>query len=333
LRAFTLCPFARVKEFLMPWSTPIPVIVWTLILIVLGVLFWRSKPRSILATLVIWLDFLAINLLFFFTLNWSIVNYYLRYLCLIIPAAVLIRSILSMSHLPWLPQKELRAWRAAFLIGLILVPLFGYANMRVLASNRFRSGEPVPLLVLIPVYGMWVVTNGGNAADGIGMSNYANALFPADTYTDPSMAYAVDFQEITIRGNLSESGSQPSDFRVYEGFNKEVFAPCKGTVVFVESSLPDVEVGTPVNSLGNRVVLKCFEVYVTVSSLRNILVKVDDDVHVGQTLGYLGNSGSPSMPHLHIHAATGSYGPDGTPVPLLFEYKFMTRNHVFITRP
>jgi hypothetical protein len=177
---------------------------------------------------------------------------------------------------------------------------------------------------------MWVVTNGGNALEGLGMSNYANAIFPPDNDTDPSMAYAVDFQEITIRGNLSQTGSRPKDYRVYEGFNSEVFAPCPGPVVFVESGNPQVEVGEEAQGLGDRVVIQCFETYVTVAGLRNILVKENDQVRVGQTIGYVGNSAQPSMPHLHVHASVNSYGPDGVPVPLLFEYVFPTRNRIFI---
>lgn len=314
----------------MPWSTPIPVTVWTLVLLVLGLLFWKRQPHSKVAIFLLWLDFLALNLVFFFIINWSVSNYYLRYLCLIIPAIILVRVLFRLRAIPWLPRKDARGVRAAFLIGLILLPLFAWANLRVLSSNRYETDNPVPLLVLVPVYGMWVVTNGGNAVDGLGMSNYANAIFPPDNYTDPSLAYAVDFQEITIRGNLSQEGSRPDDFRVYEGFNSEVFAPCPGTVVFVESGNPTKEVDAVAEGLGDRVVIQCFETYVTVANLRSILVKENEKVRVGQTIGYVGNTGQPSLPHLHVHATVNSFGPDGIPVPLLFEYVFATRNTVFI---
>ena len=95
----------------------------------------------------------------------------------------------------------------------------------------------MPLLVLVPVYGLWVVTNGGNAEAGVGMSNYANAIFPPDNYTDPSMAYAVDLQEITIRGNLSSQGPHPDDFRVYEALIRRFFHPAR-----VKWSLSRVEI-------------------------------------------------------------------------------------------
>ncbi len=314
----------------MPWSTSIPVIVWTLLLVVLGVLFWLRRPRTNVTALILWLDLLAINLVFFYSINWSIVNYYLRYLCLIVPAALLVRILLHLRGNPWLPAKSARGAQAAFFIALILLPFFSLADWRVFSSLRYDKEGPVPLLILVPVYGMWVVTNGGNAAGGLGMSNYANPIFPPDTYTDPSMAYGVDLQEITFLGNLGQGDSRPNDFAAYEGFNNEVFAPCPGKVVFVEDGLPQVQIDKPADKMGNRVVIQCFETYVTVANMRGVLVKVGDDVAVGGTIGYVGNTRWPSMPHLHIHASVNSYGSDGTPVPLLFEYVFAGRNRIFI---
>lgn len=321
----------------MPWSTPIPVYLSLLIVLLAGLLLWFRQPRSILATLVLWVDFLAAGLILFFIVNWSIVNYYLRYLCLVVPGAVLLRYLLKLrwNRPTFLPAQSARGPLAALIIGALLLPPLGWANLRVQASSRLPTQESVPLLVLVPFYGMWVVTNGGNALEGVGMSNYANPLFPPDNPTDPSMAYGVDFQEITIRGALSFQGSRPADFREYEGFNTEIFAPCSGQVVFVDSANSEVEVDTPLEQiasqgLGNRVVIQCFEVFVTVANLRGILVQEGQQVDVGQTIGYLGNNRQPSIPHLHVHASRGSYGPDGIPVPLLFEYDFATRNRVFI---
>ena len=313
----------------MPWSTPVPVYIWLSVLIVLSIVMWYRQPRSRVAVLVLSLVFFGVNLIPFFIINWAVANYYLRYLCLAVPLVVLVRWLLRMRHMPWMPAKKTGSM-VVFLISLILVPPLAWANGRVLASTRFQVEEPAPLLVLVPFYGMWTVVNGGNGLDGLGMSNYVNPFFSPDGYSDPSMAYGVDFMELTIRGNLSPQGARPDDFRVYEGFNSEIFAPCQGTVVFVESGNPPYEVDEPAEGLGDRVVLQCFEVYVTVANLQNIMVKENDYVRVGQTLGYLGNTGSPSLPHVHVHATAGSYGPDGIPVPLLFEYKFVARNHVFI---
>jgi hypothetical protein len=303
-----------------------------LILLALGVVFWKFQPRSLLTTFLIWLNFLAANLVAYFIINWSAVNYYLRFLCLGVPAVLLLRYLIGlMRYRPtWMPAKDSRSALAGLVIAALLLPLLVYANLRVQASSRVALEEPVPLLVLVPVYGMWVVTNGGNAEAGIGVSNYVNPIFTPDEVSDPSMAFAVDMQEITIRGMVSPKGARPSDFRVYEGYNTEVFAPCSGDVVFVDKSHPEVEIGTEVEGLGNRVVLKCFEVFVTVANLRTILVQEGARVDVGQTVGYLGNNSQPSVPHLHIHATLNSYGPNGTPVPLLFEYIFATRNRIFI---
>jgi hypothetical protein len=314
----------------MPWSTAYPVLVWAVVVLALAAIFWFFYPRNRVMLLLWGLDFLAANLVCFFIINWAIVNYYLRFIALLIPVVLIIRGLIRLGRKSkWLPSlTSMRAW-TSFIVSLVVLVGLVLVNVRVLFSFQYEKEQPVPLLVLVPVYGMWVVTNGGSP-DGIGMSNYANPLFPPDNPSDPSMAYGVDLQEITIRGSLSQQGSRPSDFRDYEGFNKEVFAPCPGPVVKVDNSHPIKETWESGEGLGNLVVVHCFETYVTIADLTNILVKEGDNVRVGQTLGYVGNSAEPSIPHIHMHATVNSYGPDGIPVPLLLEYVFPTRNTIFI---
>ena len=114
----------------MPWSTPIPVYIWLPILIALGIFFWKRQPGDRLTIFLLWLDFLAINLIFFFIINWSIVNYYLRFLCLAIPAAVLVRTLSSCTAFPGgLIPKNAVQWQffslllssCRFLPGVMLV--------------------------------------------------------------------------------------------------------------------------------------------------------------------------------------------------------------------
>ncbi len=276
-----------------------------------------------------WAAWVLANTLLFFLINWSQVNWYLRYLCYFFPLAVFIRWASRLRRIPWLPAA--RTGSALVLaLSLIALPPLGWGNSRVLASRTYKFQEPTPLLVLVPFYGMWAVVNGGNSIDGWGMSDYSNALFEPIHPHDPSMAYAIDFQEITIRGFLGAKGPRPGKFQDYEGFQSEIFAPCPGKIVFVETGNPDKPIDAPAEGLGDKVVIQCFEVFVTLGGLRSVLVQEGDTVRIGQTIGYLGNTGSPAMPHLHVHATTQSYGKDGIPVPLLFEYKFATRNMVFL---
>ena len=54
------------------------------------------------------LDTFALNLIPFYIINWSQVNYYLRYLCLAVPAFILLRCLLHLYRIPWMPAKKKR---------------------------------------------------------------------------------------------------------------------------------------------------------------------------------------------------------------------------------
>lgn len=313
----------------MPWTTPVPAYLATLWLVVTFLILWFRQPRGRLAILVLIAAWTLFNTALFYAVNWSQFNWYLRFFCYILPFAVFIRWVLRMKRMPWFPSWNSASGLVLLLSLVSLLPL-SWLNSRILASRSFEIKEPAPLLVLVPVEGMWVVTNGGNSVDGWLMSDYQNPLFAPSHPEDPSMAYGVDFQEITIRGFLGQVGPRPANFQDYEGFASEVYAPCPGQVILVETGNPDKQVDAPAEGLGDKVVLQCFDVFITLGNMRAVLVKEGDPVSLHQMLGYVGNTGSPSLPHLHVHATTGSYLSDGIPVPLLFEYKFATRNLVFL---
>ena len=72
---------------------------------------------------------------------------------------------------------------------------------------------------------------------------------------------------------------------------------------------------------GNYIVLKIdedrfvFYGHLQPGSLR---VNVGDDVHVGEELGRIGNTGNSDAPHLHFHVANGSDPLSGEGVPFVF---------------
>jgi hypothetical protein len=107
----------------------------------------------------------------------------------------------------------------------------------------------------------------------------------------------------------------------------------------VEDGHPDVDVNEPGTPLGNYVVIQCAEYYITLANLRNgsIQVQAGDPVNFELYLGTVGNSGVPSIPHLHVHATKGSWEPgEGQPVPLIIPStfavdKFLVRNDLYIS--
>ena len=174
------------------------------------------------------------------------------------------------------------------------------ADYLLLRSTSYASYPGKPVLLFYPVrYGLYVVVNGGNGLEGIGMNDAYQDWMGRKT-GEKSMGYAVDFMKIkNDRGWISDS-TLPGIITKYEGFRDPVYSPCVGKVVYVEDGHPDVVLGTPEAPLGNRVVLQCLEYYVTVANLRkdSIIVKVGESINFRVQIGQTGSSGSPSVPHV-----------------------------------
>ncbi|OJG76919.1 hypothetical protein RV10_GL003166 [Enterococcus pallens] len=114
--------------------------------------------------------------------------------------------------------------------------------------------------------------------------------------------------------------SELSDYGIYD---QTVLSPVEGTVVAAKDSEQDIPAGTEefITSEGNHVYLKVKETgtYILLNHLKkdSVLVNVGDEVTVGQKLGRIGNSGSTSEPHLHIHHQRQN--PNDVPYPVLAE--------------
>lgn len=93
----------------------------------------------------------------------------------------------------------------------------------------------------------------------------------------------------------------------YGIWNKEVYSPVSGTVVAAYDDEADIEPGTEefLSMEGNYVYIKIDETgtYLLLNHLQkdSVSVKVGERVNPGALIGRVGNSGSTSEPHLHIH--------------------------------
>lgn len=93
----------------------------------------------------------------------------------------------------------------------------------------------------------------------------------------------------------------------YGIWNKEVYSPVSGVVISASDRERDIDPGSEdFNSLeGNHVYIKIDETgtYLLLNHLKegSVTVKVGDYVKPGDVIGRIGNSGSTSEPHLHIH--------------------------------
>ncbi|MDQ0087943.1 hypothetical protein J2T12_001349 [Paenibacillus anaericanus] len=93
----------------------------------------------------------------------------------------------------------------------------------------------------------------------------------------------------------------------YGIWNKEVLSPVFGTVIAAYDDEADIMPGSEdvLSMEGNHVYLQMegTGTYLLLNHLKkdSVTVKVGDDVQPGDVLGRVGNSGSTSEPHLHIH--------------------------------
>jgi hypothetical protein len=95
--------------------------------------------------------------------------------------------------------------------------------------------------------------------------------------------------------------------RVYGIYDKEVLAPVSGTIVVAYDKENDIEPNTDkfLSMEGNYVYIKIDKTgtFLLLNHLKkgSVLVKTGDHVNEGDIIGRVGNSGSTSEPHLHIH--------------------------------
>lgn len=317
----------------MPWLTLTPIWIWALICVPLVVLLWLIYPTNRLTLILVWLAFTLVNLYFYMTVNWALLNYYLRFAPLILSFALLLRWRKPFRLSPWLPN---RSWGG--LAGVVLV-LIAMAFPVYLLSGAYRSlnlneVKEIPILALYPVRtGLYVVANGGNNQHGWGMNSYGRDWLGRPTNRDEELIFAVDILEMRTNGMIADHIME-KDFRKYEIFNELVYSPCVGTVVSVDdgrSDIPPFSVSSgPLDRLGNRVTIQCADFLVTLANLRAITVEVGEQVSFNRIVGRVGNTASRSIPSLHMYVTTL----DGTPVPILFEagynFKFVARNHVYV---
>jgi hypothetical protein len=307
----------------MPWTTATPIILWAVIFIPLTIWLWIKPPTDKLSLLVVLADFILLNILCILVLNWSIIFYYLRALPILFAFGMTIRYLRRLRKKSWLPDKA-PARVVVLVISLVILPLAAFLIYNTYQSTHYKDYAGDPALGLFPLRdGLYVTANGGNGLVNSWMNDHVTGWSSTESSGDLSEGYAMDFAKMGIDGTISQ-GILPDSFLAYDIFTEKVYAPCPGKVVYVEDGHVDVQPFAPASGLGNKVVIQCDNVFFTLANLKNgsLAVAVDDAVGMGQLLGMVGNSGSPSIPHLHVHATTGSWDSSGTPIPVLFDSNF-----------
>ena len=327
----------------MPWTITTPIIIWAVTTFVLMALMWLKQPDNKLTGILFALDFLLYYIFWVECVNWVIFIYWIW----LIPIPFIIVLLFHyrrrfdrpawVGKVPWLPGKSL-ASRILLGVAVVLTFILGYVDTRVILSFDYKSAPGDPLLLWFPVRnGAYVIANGGNAVNGIGLSSYYHGWFGSDG--DPMNAYAVDVVKLWNLGGSISQGILPDSNLKYKIYEDWVYGPCFGTVVYAEDGHPDVKpFSEPSSELGNYLVIQCADSFVTLANLRKGSIKKQpgDQVSVIGVIATVGNSGRPSIPHLHIRAARGGWRRGmGTAIPVLFDgayaiNQFATRNKIFV---
>lgn len=123
-------------------------------------------------------------------------------------------------------------------------------------------------------------------------------------HDNPAQKYAFDFIMIDEKGK--SYNNSPRKNENYYCFNQEILAPNNGEIAQVVDGIDDNTPGY-LNGYwvpGNTVIIKHSEkLYSCLAHFKqnSIRVKVGQKVKTGDLLGFCGNSGNSSEPHLHFH--------------------------------
>ena len=327
----------------MPWTITTPILIWAITTVVFMILLWFIQADNKLTGILFVLDFLLYYFFWMECVNWAIFNYWIWLIPIPFIIVVLVHVRRRYDRPAWvgkvlfLPTKAL-ASRIFFAVIVVLTLSLGYLDFRVIQSFDYQSAPGDPLLLWFPVRrGAYVIANGGNAVHGFGLSTYNRGWFGSNG--DEMSAYAVDVVKLWSLGGGISQGVLPDSNLKYKIYEDPVNGPCMGTVVYVEDGHPDVKpFAQPETELGNYMVIQCADSFVTLANLRNgsISIQPGDRVNMTAWIATVGNSGSPSIPHLRIIATRGGWRHGtGTAVPMLFDgayavNQFATRNKIFV---
>ena len=322
----------------MPWNNALPIAIWAVIFIPLTIFLWIKCADSKLTALLIILDFILASFYCYFAISWSVIDLYLEFIPIFLSLFILFRltGTRKWRKGAFLPHPSLLGIGNVVLLIVILAGV-SFLDTKLIQAMRFPSNDQ--LLLYFPVRkGIYVIANGGNGQDGLGLNDSYQNWLGNKTSGDQSQAFSADIFKMSDRGYIS-GGISPAYFGNYIGYDDFVMAPCNGLVLDMEDGHPDVNayVRTTTDK-GNYVVIECANNYdVTLSNMRNqsVIVHPNQRVTIGEVVGQIGNSASNSIPHLHVYATKNDFSVYATPVPMLFDGAFAVdqfpiRNKIYI---
>jgi hypothetical protein len=167
-----------------------------------------------------------------------------------------------------------------------------------------------PIVVAPPLRGVWMagdsVNNGADAA-------HRKAILITDGRPWLAQRYAIDWVQVQKVDGALTTWKGPEDKNdSYFCYDQPIYSVAAGKVVGMADGLSENvphsgKYAYPIgfdNAGGNHVVVEIApHRYVLYAHMRpgTVRVKIGDNVGVGDVLGHVGNTGSSTEPHLHIH--------------------------------
>jgi hypothetical protein len=164
------------------------------------------------------------------------------------------------------------------------------------------------------------LAGGGPAND----SAHRRSIFAIDGHIYSPERFAIDWVKVGPNGDSRRHATKTPDD--YWGWGEPVLAVADGEITQVVDGLADNALGTspPItldNIAGNHVVLRIApDRYVTYAHLQNGSIKArpHQQIHAGDVLALLGNSGNTTGPHLHLQVTDIDSVLESEGVPFLF---------------
>ena len=228
----------------------------------------------------------------------------------------------------FLPKGSI-AWLSA--AGFLVLALYAANEIRVaLPARAMPPGRSIDLASPLGP-GAYLVANGGAA---LSINAHAELLDQSIARHRPywGTAHGVDLVAMD-RWGFRADGVMPAQPGRYEIFGRPVIAPCAGSVIVAVDGLPDMQV-PQVDSdhlAGNHVILRCAGADILLGHFRqgSLLVRVGQNLVVGEAIAQVGNSGNTSEPHLHVNAqarGTADAPFSGAPIPIRIDGRYLRRN-------
>ena len=167
-----------------------------------------------------------------------------------------------------------------------------------------------PIVVAPPLRGEWIA---GNSANNRPDAAHRRAVLVDNGHAWLAQRYAIDWvQYQTVDGKRTTWKGPEDKNDSYFCYNQSIYSVAAGKVVDASDGMAENvphsrKYAVPIdfnNAAGNHVVVEIApHRYVLYAHMRpgTVQVKTGDEVGVGQIIGHVGNTGSSSEPHLHMH--------------------------------